>query len=694
MKIQQSHAPMPAAQSGYVLLPVVLFLAIVAASAMLLSSESGIWTHAASSAIERDRIRYVAEAGLAHAAWQLAQNTTCADYGSVADTDFFGDSYSATFTPGKGSPVTITATGNVYGGASTVLTRSPVRAYQPPAMLILPLDGSGQDTILDDFYAIRNYGGVDYLQVSSGLSWQQRAVLRFDLAKIPAGVQILSARLELRNASLLKAGRISAHRMTAAWTEGTKLGGGIADGATWTTHDGVAPWISAGGDFDPDPVASTQMTGMLTGGWVGWEIGALVADWAAGVLPNHGLLLQGDGIVEQANFASKESKTAADVPRLVVTYACECGVVCGAASPTTLDIAVSAPDDDAEENAAFGIMYLDSSDLELAIDGFSTDVVGMRFAGVAVPPGSSITDAWVQFQVNETDSGSTSLVVRGEASDDAATFTTSGYDISSRPVTTAFASWSPPAWTVVDERGPDQRTPSIAGVIQEIVDRPGWADGNAIVIIVSGSGTRTADAYEADPAGAATLHLEYTPGGGGSGGGGSGGGGSGGGTCSGTFRDEFNARSFSGSNGSLPWPDPWQEVGESNGPTSGDIAVLNDVGNYQLRTRDNDNGGEGVQRETDLSEAGSATLSYLYRRNGLDNPNDYTTVDISATGSSGPWTELARYQGPGSDSNYQSASHDITAYLSANTTVRFLTSSGMGNTDTVWFDDVQIECLP
>jgi hypothetical protein len=59
------------------------------------------------------------------------------------------------------------------------------------------------------------------------------------------------------------------------------------------------------------------------------------------------------------------------------------------------------------------------------------------------------------------------------------------------------------------EAGPDQQTPNIASIIQEIVNRPGWSSGNSIVIIVTGTGERTAESYDGNPNGAPLLHLEY-----------------------------------------------------------------------------------------------------------------------------------------------------------------------------------------
>jgi len=166
------------------------------------------------------------------------------------------------------------------------------------------------------------------------------------------------------------------------------------------------------------------------------------------------------------------------------------------------------------------------------------------------------------------------------------------------------------------------------------------------------------------------------------------------GACNGTFRDEFNAVSFGNNDGTLNWAGDWLEVGESDGPGSNDVRVRDDNGPYQLWLRDNQNGGEGVEREADLSGAAAATLSFEYRRSGLDNTNDYVKLEISSNGAAGPWAELTRFQGSATDSAYQSFSQDISAYISAATRVRLITSATMGNTDTVIFDNVQIQCSP
>jgi len=169
--------------------------------------------------------------------------------------------------------------------------------------------------------------------------------------------------------------------------------------------------------------------------------------------------------------------------------------------------------DDAEEDSV-GAMDINSSDLELVKES-SDQTVGIRFSGVSIPQGATVLNAYVQFKVDETASGATALMIQGQAADNSPAFTTSSGDISSRGRTNASVQWNPVAWNIVGEAGTDQRTPSLVEVIQEIVNRPGWTTGSALVIIVTGSGRRTAESYDGDASGAPLLHVEYSLSGGG-----------------------------------------------------------------------------------------------------------------------------------------------------------------------------------
>ncbi|MFE8070300.1 Ig-like domain-containing protein [Marinobacteraceae bacterium S3BR75-40.1] len=176
-----------------------------------------------------------------------------------------------------------------------------------------------------------------------------------------------------------------------------------------------------------------------------------------------------------------------------------------------VDIRIGQGLDDVEERAG-GNMYVDSSDLELIHDRGEDQLVGLRFTGVGVPQGATITRAWVQFTTDETNSEATELTLRGENTDNAAGFSTADYNLSTRPRTAASTYWQPGAWDSVGAATASERTPDIASVIQEIVNRSGWNSGNALALIISGSGERTAESYEGASNRAALLHIEYTEG--------------------------------------------------------------------------------------------------------------------------------------------------------------------------------------
>ena len=79
------------------------------------------------------------------------------------------------------------------------------------------------------------------------------------------------------------------------------------------------------------------------------------------------------------------------------------------AAGTTVESRVAASSDDAEERSA-GSMSLTSTDLELTYDGV-TQKIGMRFNGLAIPPGATIVSAYIQFQAKEAQSEATSLTI-------------------------------------------------------------------------------------------------------------------------------------------------------------------------------------------------------------------------------------------------------------------------------------------
>lgn len=195
--------------------------------------------------------------------------------------------------------------------------------------------------------------------------------------------------------------------------------------------------------------------------------------------------------------------SSASAPLLNISY-----TPVGSTVTVTKTIRVNTSMDDVEENYA-GWVYTNSSDLELLQDDLK-QYIGLRFTGLEIPKGASIRQAYIQFTTDEPSSVSTTITIRGEASDNPATFTTTPGNISGRPRTTAYATWNPGAWNVVDEASYAQQSPNLISVIQEIVKRPGYTSSSAISLILYGNvGKRVARAYDYSPSKAPKLVVSY-----------------------------------------------------------------------------------------------------------------------------------------------------------------------------------------
>jgi hypothetical protein len=132
----------------------------------------------------------------------------------------------------------------------------------------------------------------------------------------------------------------------------------------------------------------------------------------------------------------------------------------------------------------------------------------VRFQNVAIPQGAMILQAYLTFTADETSSSAIDLTFWGEASDNAGTFTTATGNLSNRPTTVESVAWNDvPAWNAVGE---EHQSPDLSAVIEEIVGRPGWEAGNALVLLVTGTGPgkRAAGAWDGVVS-PVELHVEY-----------------------------------------------------------------------------------------------------------------------------------------------------------------------------------------
>ncbi|MEI2302527.1 cadherin repeat domain-containing protein, partial [Ensifer sp. MJa1] len=200
--------------------------------------------------------------------------------------------------------------------------------------------------------------------------------------------------------------------------------------------------------------------------------------------------------------------TATSSDGSIATQAYTIAIIPPVTSGQIFEKRIAASIDDVEQRDT-GAMTSNSSDLELAVDGSKIQTVGMRFTGIDIPKGAIITNAYIQFTVDQVSTGLVSLLIRGQDADDAAAFSANAFDVSSRLTTDASVAWAPPDWATRGAAGAGQRTPDLKAIIQEIIDRGGWAALNDIVLLVTGTGTRTARAFDSSAASAPLLHIEY-----------------------------------------------------------------------------------------------------------------------------------------------------------------------------------------
>ena len=206
-------------------------------------------------------------------------------------------------------------------------------------------------------------------------------------------------------------------------------------------------------------------------------------------------------VLEGTTGCTFDSPSASTGP--VMHNAVECACTFGGDGARTLRI--QAGPDDAEQDGLGAAVDLANGDLDLG-----DKYVGLRFDGIAIPPGAMILSAHVQFTADETQSGDTSTKLVGEASIAAAPFTTNVDDISGRVAGTKAVNWTIPPWTN-NSAGPAERTPDFATLLQELVDLPMWAANSAVVLrFDEGTGHRTAESFEDAPDQAPALVVSYT----------------------------------------------------------------------------------------------------------------------------------------------------------------------------------------
>ncbi len=176
--------------------------------------------------------------------------------------------------------------------------------------------------------------------------------------------------------------------------------------------------------------------------------------------------------------------------------------------PATVVLAVASSADDVNEvtntlTATATTMFVGTAN--------GTSYAGLRFSGVPIPAGATVTSARLQVLAPSTQWNAMQFEWAAEASGNAAPFTASSRPSqrvlgAARLAHSTNAQWVSGTWYTLEE---------IAPLLQGVVARPDWAAGNSLALILRGSGgfwsRKFFSAFESGAANAARLVVSYVP---------------------------------------------------------------------------------------------------------------------------------------------------------------------------------------
>lgn len=138
---------------------------------------------------------------------------------------------------------------------------------------------------------------------------------------------------------------------------------------------------------------------------------------------------------------------------------------------------------------------------------FAQNQAVVRFNTLAIPQGATISNAYIEVTSNSSSTGTYSFAIEGVDVDNAATFS-NGQNLGALSTTSASTTWSgSDAWN----NDAVYTSPSVANIVQEIVNRGGWSSGNSMAFIFNtGTGGRDAYTHDNDDLKAPRLVVEYS----------------------------------------------------------------------------------------------------------------------------------------------------------------------------------------
>ncbi len=219
------------------------------------------------------------------------------------------------------------------GNESDLSAQITARTLDPSQVQhTIRLQGAAQsaDAFIAASNPTTNYGGISYV------STIDRFLVRFDLPAALNGRRVVAAQVAFyvwSQSNYQPEQYLELYRVTAPWVEA---------GATWNNAAAGTPWSTAGGDRAERVGRILQLSGSANWDHVFYppvDVTLLVQKWAAGTVPNHGLMMVHSPATGIGLKASEYGTSSA--PYLEITYTEE-------AAPMLYELWLHGPFTDAE----------------------------------------------------------------------------------------------------------------------------------------------------------------------------------------------------------------------------------------------------------------------------------------------------------------------------------------------------------
>lgn len=283
---------------GFILLPVVVGLTLIAAFAYYMTREGAMNVDINSSEAKIADAKNLAEAGIRYKTQSL-NSMSCTGYPTTAETVSLdaNRSFTVQITPPPSGPavtsgpsVSLSSDGKI--GDTKVNVTSTTTIFGDPAQTVtLDVDSGIEDTYLDGKPCCTTTPNSAYTTIGMAYNpvnpaQQIRPLLRFDLGRIPKGSTISSAQLNLNimsgNATTFTA---NIYRMTSDWDAQT---------TTWNNSATAKAWTTVGGDYDATTVeaaSSISISTITNPVPQNFNLTELVKKWVNGSSQNNGFII-------------------------------------------------------------------------------------------------------------------------------------------------------------------------------------------------------------------------------------------------------------------------------------------------------------------------------------------------------------------------------------------------------------------